>query len=94
MSYEVPRIKWEDPKLEGFQPAPIITITAKGVHDVGRLIECLAHGNSEQAHVARRLVDRLNRKRAGRWTLSYLQSHGGGKWFTVRKPRKGSILDD
>ncbi len=88
MAYELPPIRWQESELDGELAAPIVTITARGCHDVGRLIECLAYGNSEQAHVAHTLVRRLKRKRAGRATLRYLQSHGGGKWFTVKKEER------
>ena len=81
MSYHLANITFEDGQPDGFLPAPIIKIEARGAHDVGRLIECLAHGNSEQAGIAFKLAKRLRRTKAGRSTLRYLQSHGGGDWI-------------
>lgn len=77
MSYDF-EISWKSPP-EGFQAAPIVTVTAAGVHDVGRLLNALAHGNSEQYSLAERIARKLRRSRrpGGRYTLDYLENHGG-----------------
>lgn len=75
-------ITWqEQPDPAGGPAAPILTVTAAGVHDVGRLLNTLATGNCEQYkvadEVARRLRNSRKRGRPGLLTLQYLESHGG-----------------
>jgi hypothetical protein len=74
-------IDWEErPGPESGQAAPIVTVTASGVHDVGRLLNTLARGNCEQFSLAdsiARLLRYDRRRRGGLFTLKYLESHGG-----------------
>jgi len=87
MSYRFDVNWWHNPAPDG-SAAPIVTVTASGVHDVGRLLNALAHGNCEQAHLAHQIARKLrySRKkgRPGLATLRYLEKHGGP---VLGKPR-------
>jgi hypothetical protein len=56
---------------------PHVAVTVEGVHDVGRLLACLARGNVEQASLAFDIARSLNSTPEGRYTLEYLERHGG-----------------
>lgn len=58
---------------------PVLYVRADGVHDVGRLIATLAHGNCEHAALAYEVGRELNRTPEGRATLAYLERQGGPK---------------
>lgn len=58
---------------------PRLVIRANGVHDVGRLLAALARGTCEHLGVAHDAARELNRQPEGRYTLAYLERHGGPK---------------
>jgi hypothetical protein len=62
---------------DGFPPDPVLVLVATGTHDVSRLLNALARGNSEQIQVARDLGRKLRRHSGGRAALSLLKAHGG-----------------
>jgi len=64
-------------ETHGGERYPRLIVKADGCHDVGRLLAALAHGNCEQAHVARAAARELNRTEPGRATLAYLHRQGG-----------------
>lgn len=64
--------------IEYNQHYPILTVTADGVHDVGRMLATLARGNVEHADAARKAATAMRETGGlGVATLAYLESHGG-----------------
>lgn len=56
---------------------PALTIRAEGLHDVSRLVQALAEGNSGQARLARTVADTMLDSGPGTATLVLLARHGG-----------------
>lgn len=61
-------IEWAD---------PTVVLVVQGTHDVSRIVQALAHGNVEQADLARRISASLKRRPSGRSALELLRRHGG-----------------
>ncbi len=68
---------YDKPNDDGFPPDPVVVLVATGTHDVSRLVQALAAGNSEQVKQADTLAKQLRRHNAGRAALSLLKQHGG-----------------
>jgi hypothetical protein len=64
------------PEDEWFD-GPTVVVVARGSHDCSRLIQALAHGNSEQHDLSRRIAASLNRTPLGRRVTTLLKRHGG-----------------
>lgn len=61
-------IHWDD---------PVVVLVVTGTHDVSRIVQCLRHGNSEQAALGTKIAKSLQRNTTGQRALELLRRHGG-----------------